>query len=50
LDDRTYYQRLEQGARYLAARAADEAERRIHLGWANRYFRLASESATRPAG
>lgn len=37
------YSQLEQGARYLAALAKDETERQLHLGWANRYFRLASD-------
>jgi hypothetical protein len=40
LEDATYYAQLEQGARYLAALAKSELERREHLGWANRYFRL----------
>lgn len=36
----TYYEQLEQGARYLASRAVDDVERQQHLGWANRYYRL----------
>jgi hypothetical protein len=34
------YAQLEQGARYLAACAATDEERQVHLSWANRYFRL----------
>lgn len=40
MNDATYYAQLEEGARYLAARASSECERRQHLGWANRYYRL----------
>jgi hypothetical protein len=40
LDNALHYARLEQGARYLAAQAANDDERRVHLGWANRYRRL----------
>ena len=40
MDSQTYYAELEQGARYLAARAASDAERTVHLGWANRYYQL----------
>jgi len=47
LDTALYYARLEQGARYLAARAANDDERRVHLGWANRYRRLVSDSEVR---
>ena len=43
--DNLNYAQLEQGARYLASKAADEAERRLHLGWANRYSRLVSDAA-----
>ena len=39
-----YYARLEQGARYMASRAANDDERRVHLGWANRYRRLVSDA------
>jgi hypothetical protein len=35
-----YYGQLETGARWLASRAPSEAERREHLGMANRYARL----------
>jgi hypothetical protein len=39
--DRTiYYAQLEEGARYLASLATTDAERNVHLGWANRYYRL----------
>lgn len=43
------YAQLEQGARYLAARAATPAERHEHLGWANRYYRLRLAGETAPA-
>jgi hypothetical protein len=39
------YEQLETGARWLASRARDEAERDEHLGWANRYARLRLEAA-----
>ena len=35
-----YYGQLETGARWLAARAGDAAERHRHLGMANRYAAL----------
>lgn len=40
VDDGTYYAQLEEGARFLAARAATDSERQQHLGMANRYVRL----------
>jgi len=40
LDQALDYAQLEQGARYLASLTRDDAERREHLGWANRYSRL----------
>jgi hypothetical protein len=40
LADPAYYQRLETGARWLAARSAEGCEREGHLGNANRYARL----------
>ena len=43
LDQAVTYAQLEQGARYLAARAVTAAERQEHLGWANRYYRLRAE-------
>ena len=46
MDQAVYYSQLEQGARYLAALAADESEREEHLGWANRYFRLRLEDSS----
>jgi hypothetical protein len=49
LDHALDYAQLEQGARYLASLSRDDAERREHLGWANRYSRLrmdASESSS----
>ena len=48
MDYATYYQQLETGARYLASRAVSESERREHLGWANRYYRLAVNAMTAP--
>ncbi len=38
--DPAYYERLETGARWLAARASEGCERQGHLGNANRYARL----------
>jgi len=38
--DPGYYERLETGARWLAAHAAEGCEREGHLGNANRYARL----------
>jgi hypothetical protein len=40
-----YYERLESGARWLAARTAEGAEREAHLGHADRYARLRLDSA-----
>jgi hypothetical protein len=40
LDQAGHYAQLEQGARHLAAISEDAEERRMHLGWANRYYRL----------
>jgi len=40
LDQANHYAELEQGARYLASLAANDAERFEHLSWANRYYRL----------
>ena len=45
VDQSVYYSQLEQGARYLASLAETDAERRVHLGWANRYCRLAADAA-----
>ncbi|HEV2079860.1 MAG TPA: hypothetical protein VGR19_08205 [Allosphingosinicella sp.] len=45
MDNATYYARLEKGARYLASVAANDDERREHLGWANRYHRLVCDAA-----
>jgi hypothetical protein len=42
--DAAYYHRLETGARWLADRSADDAEREQHLGMANRYSRLRLEA------
>ncbi len=44
MNNATYYEQLEQGARYLASMATNPAERREHLGWANRYYRLADDA------
>lgn len=46
MNDATYYEQLEQGARYLASLATSASERREHLGWANRYYRLADDART----
>ena len=35
-----YYEQLETGARWLASRTSDGAERDTHLGHAQRYHRL----------
>ncbi|MET1110539.1 MAG: hypothetical protein ABWX67_03330 [Allosphingosinicella sp.] len=43
--DSAYYERLETGARWLAARAAPGCEREGHLGNANRYARLRLDAA-----
>jgi hypothetical protein len=42
--DPAYYERLEAGARWLAARASEGCEREGHLGNANRYARLRLDS------
>jgi len=50
LNSATYYEQLEEGARYLASLALTDEERKQHLGWANRYCRLALEArSARPA-
>jgi hypothetical protein len=43
--DACYYERLENGARWLASRAAEGVERESHLGNANRYARLRLDAA-----
>jgi hypothetical protein len=43
--DAGYYERLETGARWLAARSKAGVEREGHLGNANRYARLRLEAA-----
>ena len=45
MPDPAYYERLEIGARWLASRAASEAERNDHLGTANKYARQRLEAA-----
>jgi hypothetical protein len=44
--DSGYYDRLERGARRLAARSAEGCEREGHVGNANRYARLRLDSDT----
>ena len=39
-----HYARLELGARHLASRTTDAAERLEHLRWANRYYRLREDA------
>lgn len=48
MDHATYYAQLEEGARYLAARASDEEARIEHLGFANHYYRLRIGAASVP--
>ena len=43
--DAAYYERLETGARWLAARTQDFGERQEHLGMADRYARLRLEAS-----
>ncbi|HEX8239728.1 MAG TPA: hypothetical protein VF574_08335 [Allosphingosinicella sp.] len=45
-----YYERLETGARWLAARAKAGVEREGHLGNANRYARLRLDAAAAASG
>jgi hypothetical protein len=47
LADARYYEQLETGARWLASRAREGAEREGHLGNANRYARLRLDAAAR---
>jgi hypothetical protein len=49
LDSANYYAQLEQGARYLASLATSDAERHVHLSWANRYHRLRVDAEPQPA-
>lgn len=44
MNNADYYEQLEQGARYLASVEASDSARQVHLGWANRYRRLASDA------
>ncbi|HEY5722440.1 MAG TPA: hypothetical protein VIT45_08965 [Allosphingosinicella sp.] len=44
MPDAAYYERLEIGARWLASRAATEAERHEHLGTANKHARQRLEA------
>jgi hypothetical protein len=48
LEQAVYYAQLEEGARYLASLATSDAERRVHLGWANRYYRLRVDAEPQP--
>jgi hypothetical protein len=50
LEQADHYAMLEQGARHLAAISADPEERRLHLGWANRYYKLGVEARLEPTG
>ena len=45
LGDSGYYEQLETGARWLAARAGEGTERDAHLGHAERYARLRLDAA-----
>lgn len=49
MDSAAYYAQLEQGARYLASLATNDAERHVHLSWANRYYRLRVDAEPQPA-
>ncbi len=44
MNQAVYYAQLEAGARYLASISSDLDERRTHIGWANRYYRLGVEA------
>jgi hypothetical protein len=48
LDQATEYAQLEAGARYLASLATSDGERQLHLGWANRYYRLRIDAELQP--
>jgi len=43
--NKLYYAQLAYGARYLASRACGDADRREHLGMAERYSQLALASS-----
>ncbi len=45
--DSAYYRQLETGARWLASRAGEDAERDAHLGHAVRYARLGLDAAAK---
>ena len=47
-DPALHYAQLEQGARYLASLAISDDERREHIGWANRYYRLRVDATPAP--
>ena len=48
MEQAVYYAQLEEGARYLASLATSDAECRLHLGWANRYYRLRVDAEPHP--
>jgi hypothetical protein len=45
LGEAEHYQQLETGARWMASRSSDEAERHEHLGMATKYARLRLDAA-----
>jgi hypothetical protein len=45
LGDAEHYQQLETGARWMASRSPDEAERHQHLAMATKYARLRLDAA-----
>ena len=48
MEQAVYYAQLERGARYLASLATSDAERHVHLSWANRYYRLRVDAEPQP--
>ena len=48
-DDAAHYEQLETGARWLASRSSNEAERHEHLAMATKYARLRLDAADGPA-
>jgi hypothetical protein len=47
-DDAEHYRQLETGARWLAGRASEEAERHEHLAMAGKYARLRRDAGVAP--
>ena len=47
--DAEHYEQLETGARWLASRSSNEAERHEHLAMATKYARLRVNAAEEPA-